>query len=319
MNIVLRVLAALVLSAAATAPSLAQDAVRIGLPTKTYWPTIVAETALRQKMFDKEGVKVELTIYRGGAECFEALAAGAADMILNASSLVAAGIKKGVQTKAVGNGSLGYSGWFLMVKSDSKITKPEELEGRKVGITSAGSGSDLLALWTLQDRKIKFTRVPLGGGGLVPNLLSGNVDAVVLYSPLTFKMMKTKEARSILDYGAAVPAHSSSSWIVSEKMLKTRPQQVQKTLNALYGAVVWLRAPANRDAAVKMIAEIDEIPPEIAAAELDGNISKLSDASEIKREWMVRALEMAVLTGMTNLAPVDETFVNTFKAVPTRP
>jgi hypothetical protein len=34
---------------------------------------------------------------------------------------------------------------------------------------------------------------------------------------------------------------------------------------------------------------------------------------------MVRALEMAVLTGMTNLAPVDETFVTTFKAVPTRP
>ena len=100
-----------------------------------------------------------------------------------------------------------------------------------------------------------------------------------------------------------------SSWIVSEKMLKTRPQQVQKTLNALYGAVVWLRTPANRDAAVKMIAEIDEIPPDIAAAELDGNISKLSAASEIKREWMVRALEMAVLTGMTNLAPVDDTFV----------
>jgi NitT/TauT family transport system substrate-binding protein len=83
--------------------------------------------------------------------------------------------------------------------------------------------------------------------------------------------------------------------------------------------VVWLRTPANRDAAVKMIAEIDEIPPEIAAAELDGNISKLSATGEIKREWMVRALEMAVLTGMTNLAPVDETFVTTFKAVPTRP
>ena len=54
--------------------------VRIGLPTKTYYPTIIAETALRQKLFDKEGIKAELTIYRGGAEGFEAMAAGAADL-----------------------------------------------------------------------------------------------------------------------------------------------------------------------------------------------------------------------------------------------
>ena len=45
----------------------------------------------------------------------------------------------------------------------------------------------------MQNRKMKFTSVPLGGGGLVPNLLSGNVDAVVLYSPLSFKMMQEKQ------------------------------------------------------------------------------------------------------------------------------
>ena len=69
--------------------------VRIGLPTKTYYPTIIAETALRQKLFDKEGIKAELTIYRGGAECFEALAAGAADVVLNSASSVAAGLQQG--------------------------------------------------------------------------------------------------------------------------------------------------------------------------------------------------------------------------------
>ena len=38
------------------------------LPTKTYCPTIICETALRQKLFEKEGIKAELTIYRSGAE-----------------------------------------------------------------------------------------------------------------------------------------------------------------------------------------------------------------------------------------------------------
>ncbi len=179
----------------------AKPVVRIGVPTKTYFPTIIAETAIRQKLFDKEGIECQLTIYRSGAEGFEAVAAGAADLVYNSSSSVAAGLVKGVKSKCVANGGLGYYGWHMMVKPDSPIKKLSELAGKKVGITSAGSGSDILARWTLADQKIEFTRVPLGGGGLVPNLLTGNVDATVLYSPLTYQVMQAKQARSIADFG----------------------------------------------------------------------------------------------------------------------
>src|SRR5262249_5908155 len=99
----------------------AQDLVRLGLPTKTYYPTLIAETALRQGLFAKEGIKAELTIYRSGGETFEASAAGAADLQLNSVPLVAAGRRKGVDNKAVAGAALGYYGWNLMVKTDSKI------------------------------------------------------------------------------------------------------------------------------------------------------------------------------------------------------
>lgn len=295
----------------------AKPIVRIGVPTKTYFPTIIAETALRQKLFDKEGIECQLTIYRSGAEGFEAIAAGAADLIYNSSSSVAAGLLKGVKTKCVANGALGYYGWHMMVKPDSPIKKLSELAGKKVGITSAGSGSDILARWTLADQKIEFTRVPLGGGGLVPNLLTGNVDATVLYSPLTYQVMQAKQARSIADFGELVPPHSTGSWIAHEKIITERPQAVQKALNALYGGVAFLRAPQNRAVAVKLIAEIDEIAEPIAAAELDGNIVKLSTTGEFRKEWMDRALEMARLIGMKDLAPVEQSYVSSFKPVPT--
>ena len=296
----------------------AKEKIRIGVPTKTYWPTIVCETALRQKLFEKEGLDCELTIYRGGAEGFEAIAAGAADLILNSSSSVAAGMKKGVNVKCVANGSNGYYGWYLVVKPDSKVTKVEDLAGKKVGITSAGSGSDILALWTVNARKVNFTRVPLGGGGLVPNLMSGNIDATVLYSPLTFKVMQAKEARSIIDYGAEVPAHSTASWIATDKIIKDRPAVVQKALNAIYGGVAFLGDDKNRTASVKLVAEIDEIPDAIAAAELDGNLKKLSPDGAFTRDWMQRALDMAKMIGMNDLAPVEQIYVDTFKPVPTK-
>src|SRR5258708_2639261 len=170
-------LASLVAAAVLSAPAAASaETIRVGLPTKTYWPTTIAETALRQKLFEKEGISAELTIYRGGAETFEAMAAGAADIILDPPSLVSAGRKKGVMSRIVANAAMGSFGWQLMVPVKSTI-EVKDLNGKKVAITSAGSGSDLLALWTIQDKKIDFTRVPVGCGGLVPNLLASNVEA----------------------------------------------------------------------------------------------------------------------------------------------
>ena len=80
----------------------------------------------------------------------------------------------------------------------------------------------------LAEHKLDFTRVPLGGGGLVPNLLTGNIDATVLYSPLTYKVIDEKVARPLIDFGAEIPAHSASSWIASDKFIKERPEVVQK-------------------------------------------------------------------------------------------
>ena len=316
-HILATITAATVLSASAMAQ--AADTVRIGLPTKTYWPTTIAETAVRQKLFEKEGIAAELTIYRGGAETFEAMAAGAADVILDATSLAAAGRKKGVMSKVVANAAMGYYGWQLMVLSKSTLGV-KELNGKKVAITSAGSGSDLLALWTIQDKKIDFTRVPVGGGGLVPNLLASNVDAAVVYSPLSFQFSKSGEARTILDYSKEVPPNLAAGWIALDKYAQEKPQLVQKTLNALYGALMFMRA--NKDASVKLITELYEIPAEIAALEYENTILKLETDGSMSGanipEQVQLALDMAKAGGMKDLGPAAEIISTQFKPVPTK-
>jgi NitT/TauT family transport system substrate-binding protein len=315
------ILAAVAASTLLAMPGMAQAAetVRIGLPTKTYWPTTIAETAVRQKLFEKEGITAELTIYRGGAETFEAMAAGAADVILDATSLVAAGRSKGVLSKVVANAAMGSYGWQLMVLSKSTL-EVKDLGGKKVAITSAGSGSDLLALWTQQEKKINFTRVPVGGGGLVPNLLAGNVDAAVVYSPLSFQIGKSGEAKTILDYSREAPANLTAGWIALDKYAKEKPQMVQKTLNALYGALAFMRA--NKDATVKLIAELYEIPADIAALEYENTIMKLeTDGSMSAPNTLAQlqlALDLAKLGGMKDLAPAADILSTEFKPVPTK-
>jgi NitT/TauT family transport system substrate-binding protein len=293
----------------------AADVVRIALPTKTYFPTVVTEAAIRQKFFDKEGIGAEPTVYRGGAECIEAMAADAADLSLGGPPIVGVVRKKGVGIRIITTAARGYMGWYLMVKPDSPVTKVADLAGKKIGITSAGSGSDFLALWTTQQYHTDFTRVPLGGGGLVPNLRSGNVDAVVLYSPLSFDLMNTKQARVLIDYTAEVPAHLVGGWAATDKLIEGKPQIVQKAVNALYGGLNWLRS--NRDAAIALIAEVDEIKPEIATLEYENSILKLATDASISRAELDQALELGKLIGMTDTAPPEQIYTTKFLPVPT--
>ena len=121
--------------------------------------------------------------------------------------------------------------------------------------------------------------MPVGGGGLVPNLLAGNVDAAVVYSPLSFQISKSGEARTILDYAKEVPPNLTSGWIVTDKYAKEKPEVVQKALNALYGGLMYMRN--NREAAIKLIADLYEMPADIAAAEYENTILKLETGGDM--------------------------------------
>jgi len=246
------------------------------------------------------------------------MAAGAADVILDPPSLVSAGRKKGVMSRIVANASMGNFGWQLMVPVKS-TTEVKDLNGKKVAITAAGS--DLLALWTIQDRKIDFTRVPVGGGGLVPNLLANNVDAAVVYSPLSFQILKSGEARTILDYAREVPPNLTAGWIVLDKFAQEKPALVQKALNALYGAVAFMRN--NRDATIKLIADLYEMPSEIAALEYENTILKLETdgnmAASNVSDAVQLSLDLAKLGGLKDIVPTQEVISTQFKPVATKP
>jgi len=163
--------------------------------------------------------------------------------------------------------------------------------------------------------------VPVGGGGLVPNLLAGNVDAAVVYSPLSFQILKSGEARTILDYSSAVPPNLTAGWIVLDKFATEKPQVVQKALNALYGAIAFMRA--NRDVTVKLIADLYEIPPDIAALEYENTILKLETDGDMSgpkvKDAVQLSMDLAKLGGLKDIAPTEDLYSTGFKPVPTKP
>jgi NitT/TauT family transport system substrate-binding protein len=291
----------------------ATQKVRIGLATKTWWPSVIADTADKQGLFAKAGLDAELTVYRSGGEAFEAQAAGASDIISGLVSQIATGRIKGVNTKILSMSASANTGWRLMVKTGSPIKEVKDIAGKKVGITTAGSSSDFMALWTRAQYKLDFVSVPLGGGGLVPNLLSGNVDAAIVYSPLSFQILQAKQAVSLLDYATAIPSCLAVSWSAPDTLIEKQPEMLRGALKALYGAVVHMQK--NRDEAIKIIAEVNSVPESVAAQEFDETFMKLSVDGTFTLDQVKTAEDLATLGGFKNLAPPDQIFTKDFTPV----
>ena len=299
-----------------SAGAAAEEVIRIGCPTKTYFPTILATVAQEKGLFQKEGLKPEITIYRGGGETFEAIAAGSADLGTVAVPLIATSRKRGVLTKIVGANGDEWSGWILGVKADSPIKAAKELDGKKVGITSSGSGTDTLALWAQSAHKVTFSRIGVGGGGLVPNLLNNNLAAAVIYSPLSYQVVSEGKVRVLIDFATAMPPNLIGGWTATEKNLTERRAFIQKGLNALYGALEYMRN--NPDYAVKTIATNNELPIEIAKMEYEKTFLRLSRDGRSTLASVEKALELAAASGVKDMAPAGEVFQN-MPITPTKP
>lgn len=294
----------------------AQETVRIGLATQAWWPTVVAQTAQKLGLFEKEGLEAELTVYQSGGETFTALAADAADVISIQPSIIATGRTRGVNAKMIAQGSDANYGWHLIVPANSDIKDVKEIDGKNIGITSSGSLSDFLAQWTIHDKKITFNPVPLGGGGLVPNLISDNVSAAVIFSPLSFQVMQSGEGRSLIDYGSEIPAHLNAGWAASDALIESKPELIQKALNAIYGGVAYLQS--NQEEAINLLMELNQIERDVAVQEYEQQFKRLSTDGAMTVEGAQAAIDLAIIGGMSDLAPAADVIDTSFKPVPTQ-
>lgn len=283
-------LAAFVISSAVAGSASAQDTVQIGLSTKAWFPSFVAEVADQQGFFQEEGVTAVLTVYQSGSEALTAIAAGSADVISTNPSILANGRAAGVDARMVSLLATRNHGWQIMVPADSPIETGADLEGRNVGITSAGSATDLLAGWAKQRFDVEFQTIPLGGGGLVPNLISGNVDAIVVFPPLSYQVAIDGNGTTLLDFGDEMPARLEAGWGASDAFAARHPDTLQKALNALARSVRYIKQ--NPDEAVPMLADYNGIAEEVARQEYEGTFLNLSDDGAMTLELVQTTLEL---------------------------
>ncbi len=232
---------------AAPGASAAASAAAAGSATPTAYPTTKVtigydgqsistgpmKYTLEQGVFKKYGLDVELAFVAGGSTLTAAVVGGNMPIAQNGYQPALSAMLQGAELTIVGGISNRLP--FVLI-AQSKFTSIQQLKGGKLGISTAGSSSDialraLLRSAGLNDRE-DATIVAVGGEPERTAALQAKaIDATVLQPPGTSALERS--GYKILGNAAAVLDVPNTSYVVSKKFLKDNRDVVKRFLMAM--------------------------------------------------------------------------------------
>lgn len=312
---------------AASASNLEKQSVQLAVGSKNliaYLPLTIAE---RRGYFDKEGLKVEISDFAGGAKALQALVGGSADVVCGAYEHTLFMANKGVAIKAV---ALQANSFGLVVgvgkEKAASYQSLRDFKGMKVGVTAPGSASAiglrmLLAKVGLTDIDISIVGIG-GGASSVVAVKSNKVDAVANFDPMISILERDGAIRTLVDtrlakdldylYGGPFPA---SAFYVNASFAERNPKTTQAFVNAISAALDWMNKASTDEIVAAVPEEYHGQDRSLYRVMVERNRGRVSPDGRIPPDGAARVLKnlMAFEETLKN-AKVDiaQTFDNSF-------
>jgi NitT/TauT family transport system substrate-binding protein len=242
--------AALVLFSLVLAPGLstAQTPPKVTIAYAAVSP-IFAGVWMAKEMgaFEKHGVKADLIYISSGSVTVQAMVGGNLDMSVAASNAVVSSILRGAPLVAVGS-ITNRPAMSLFVQPE--ITKPQQLQGKVLGITRHGSSTHFLTQFVLEklglQDKVKIQ--PMGGTREVDTAIRTGMIAGAVRS-----MKPGPKVRMLVDLPDMGIPFSMDLIAVKRDFYKSSPRTVEAMLKAYIEGVAGLRS--KKDLAYKVLAK----------------------------------------------------------------
>jgi len=229
-------------------------------PKKIYWgvstlsPTLwIPYLAKEAKLFEKNGLDVELVLLRGSGQTAQAMVAGS----LFASSVALPAVMlanlNGADLVNVAHG-IAVQSSRLMVKPE--IRKVEDLKGKKIGISSLGSAGDLLFGYVLRKYGIDTNRdvvwLAVGNTGeRLQSLINGAVDAADLTYPADAQAER-RGFRPLLDARKEI-VYPTASVVTRRRTIREDRDTVMRVVRSYVEGIAFLKQ--NKDLSQRVLAK----------------------------------------------------------------
>jgi NitT/TauT family transport system substrate-binding protein len=197
--------------------------------------------AKEAKLFEKNGLDVETVLLRGSGQTSQAMVSGSLFASSVASPAVMLANLNGADLANVAHG-IASQGSKLMVRPE--IRRPEDLRGKKIGISSLGSAGDLIFGYVLRkygidaNREINFLAVGNTGERLQA-LLNGAVDAADLTYPADVQAER-KGFRTLLEAKKEL-VYPTASVVTRRKTIREDRDSVMRFVRGYVEGIAYLK------------------------------------------------------------------------------
>ncbi|NRA14929.1 MAG: ABC transporter substrate-binding protein [Oceanospirillaceae bacterium] len=167
----------------------------------------------------------------------------------------------------------------IVVRKDSGINKPSDLEGKKVGLFLGSSSGALLAKFKEQYGIKTLTGVNLAPPEALAAMKAGDIDGTIVWEPWIYKALNSVDSKVIHtgkasyfdgDDGKPVKLSSARSvFVASQDFVRANPNTVQAIMNVLVRAQRFVAESKNRDEVIKLFSEFQKQDTKMNAELLD--------------------------------------------------
>ncbi len=197
-------------------------------------------TAKEQGYFQQHGLNVELRPVQNSATEATAIVANALTLGCNTPPVLLQAMSKGIGLIAIAGGSVSTptdKNAALLARPDAGIVKPEDLAGKKVGVSGIGSTNYvILNAWLMSNhvdfKRVSYFEVPFST--MYDVLKRGTVDAVASVAPILTRSLDDKSGVPVVYLLSTMPTETPLViYISSTEWANKNPAAV----NAFRGAI----------------------------------------------------------------------------------
>ena len=212
-------------------------------------------TAQELGLFAKHGVDVEPVFIRGAPILVAGLASGDIHVGSTGGSATLAAVAGGQDLKIIA--TFGSRNTFDLV-AQPNIKRPEDLQRKRIGLTSIGGTTWMaLLLWLehfgLDVQRDQMQLQAMGEQALtIQSLEAGVVNAAIL-DGIFSRRLKPKGFTILGEYSDLKYQFVSQALVVQRSLLQQRSDMLENLLKAEIEGLAYVLAPKNKPAVIKML------------------------------------------------------------------
>jgi ABC-type nitrate/sulfonate/bicarbonate transport system substrate-binding protein len=227
----------------------AADLIRIGNAGREAFSFVPANVGKDTGIFKKHGLDIEIAGFGGDAKLQQAMAADAVDVGLGSGPGLAF-IVKGSPIKGIAAMAGPPLLFALVVRNDDAVKSPDDLKGRKVGVSTVGSVTSWLVSEVARQKGWGFggiDQVPIGDNATrLAALKTKSVDGCVVDIGSALNFVQRGDGRILMRFGNVVTDFILHVIFATDKAIAQKPEALRGFLKGWFETIAFMRANKNK-------------------------------------------------------------------------